>query len=152
MPGKLPGMTVKPAQLDLTIYQGATFREPLTRSTYPYPVRVEEGEVVKLDGSRAPESDATPEDYTGCTARMQVRATLGSATVLFELTTANGGIVLDGDTLTLELSPAQTAALAYGRIPPSWVCAVGHVEVIRPNGDVERQYEIQFCLDPEGTV
>lgn len=145
-------MTVKPAQLALTIYQGATFREPLIRANYPYLVRIELDQPVKLDGSTAPATDATAEDYTGCTARMQVRAALGSTAVLFSLTTENDGIVLSGDTLTLQLTPTQTADLAYGRIPPNWVCAVGHVEVVRPNGDVERQYEIQFVLDPEGTV
>ena len=54
------------AHLGLTIKQGATFREPLTRTTYPYPVRVECGQVVKECGTPAPDTDATPEDYTGC--------------------------------------------------------------------------------------
>ena len=52
------------AHLGLTIKQGATFREPLTRTTYPYPVRVECGQVVKECGTPAPDTDATPEDYT----------------------------------------------------------------------------------------
>lgn len=63
-----------PAKLKLTIYQGATFRKRLTWT--------------------AP--GGTPVDLTGCTARMQVRAEVGSPTVLLSLTTVNGGITLGG--------------------------------------------------------
>ena len=86
------------AHLGLTIKQGATFREPLTRTTYPYPVRVECGQVVKECGTPAPDTDATPEDYTGCAARAQIRPSIDSAAIIAELTTENGGVILAGDT------------------------------------------------------
>ena len=140
------------AHLGLTIKQGATFREPLTRTTYPYPVRVECGQVVKECGTPAPDTDATPEDYTGCAARAQIRPSIDSAAIIAELTTENGGIILAGDTLTLYLSHTQTAAFVYGQTPPAWRSAIGQVEVTRPNGDVERQYEIKFTLSREGTL
>ena len=73
------------AHLGLTIKQGATFREPLTRTTYPYPVRVECGQVVKECGTPAPDTDATPEDYTGCAARAQIRPSIDSAAIIAEL-------------------------------------------------------------------
>ena len=42
-------------------------------------------------------SETTPTNLTGYTARMQVRRKRDSADVIFDLTTANGGIVLDAD-------------------------------------------------------
>ena len=54
------------AHLGLTIKQGATFREPLTRTTYPYPVRVECGQVVKECGTPAP--DCAKADAAAATA------------------------------------------------------------------------------------
>ena len=137
-------MTVKPAQLALPIFQGATFRESLIRANYPYLVRIECDQPVKLDGSTAPASDATPEDYTGCTARMQLREDIDSSEVLWEMSTDDGRIELDGNTLTLVFDAADSSSFAFDS-------AVGHVEVTRPNGDVERQYEIKFKVSREGT-
>lgn len=144
-------MTITPAQITLPIIQGATFREPLTRAVFPYLVREECGRLVKADsGMPAPDSDRVPEDYTGCKARVQMRRDINSP-VIHELTTENDGILLSGDTLTLALTPVQTSAFVYGSTPPAWKSCMGHVEVERPNGDVERQYEITFPLSPEGT-
>jgi hypothetical protein len=57
----------------------------------------------------------TPVDLTGYTARMQLRSTLDSSTVIQELTTANGGILIDNvyKTITVVLTAAQTAALTF---------------------------------------
>jgi hypothetical protein len=41
--------------------------------------------------------DGSPVDFTGSTAQMQVRAKIGAPTVLFELSTADGSIVLGAD-------------------------------------------------------
>jgi len=56
-------------------------------------------------------------DLTGYTADLQVRAAPGSPTVLIELSTTNGGITLDPTTgtVTLNVSAAQTAALAWSQ-------------------------------------
>lgn len=143
-------MTI-PAQIELTIYQGATFRVPLKRSYFPYPVREECGQIYKCSGEPAPEADRIPEDYTGSTARAQLRISIGSTDVIVELTTENDGIELSGDTLTLVLTNTQTAAFEYGSVAPAWTKCVAQVEVIRPNGDVERHYNITFFLDREGT-
>jgi hypothetical protein len=83
---------------DLTIEQGATFSLVITYK-----------------------DNDTPIDLSGYTARMQVRATAESATVLIELTTANGRIVLGpwsggaAGTITLTIAAADTAALTAGR-------------------------------------
>lgn len=141
-----------PACLDFTIYQGATFRAPLERVTVPYPVREECGQLVKAcSGDPVPDADKVPEDYTGCTARMQLRREIDDPEVLLELSTANGGIELDGAWLRLLMTAEQTAAFVYGPIAPGWTSCIGQIEITRPNGDVERQYELRFALYPEST-
>ncbi|MBO9679574.1 MAG: hypothetical protein J7556_15130 [Acidovorax sp.] len=142
----------KPVSLCLPIYQGATFDEQLERTTYPYAVREEFGQIVRADtGIPAPDSDATPEDYTGCSARMQLRPEIDSDVVIDERSTANGGIVLDGAKLSIRWSALETSAMVYGEQPSGWTRAIGQVEVTRPGGQVERQYEIAFTLHQEGT-
>lgn len=141
-----------PACLNFTIYQGATFRAPLERVTVPYPVREECGQLVKAcSGDPVPDTDKVPEDYTGCTARMQLRREIDDPEVLLELSTANGGIELDGAWLRLLMTAEQTAAFVYGPVAPGWTCCIGQIEITRPSGDVERQYELRFALYPEST-
>lgn len=62
-----------PAELNLEIYKGSTYRKSLQW-------------IDKTSG--------LPMDLTGCTFKMQIRDYLGSATVLDELTTANAKVVL----------------------------------------------------------
>ena len=114
----------KPAKLKLTIYQGATFRKRLRWST----------------------SGGTPIDLTGCKARLQFRAELESPDVLLELTTENGGIVIDGPAgkLALRISPTATAAT-------SWESGVWDLEVVHPNGDVTRLVQGSISVSPEVT-
>lgn len=107
--------------------------------------------VRSCNGAPAPDADRTPEDYTGCVARMQLRRDIDSEAVILELTTENSGIVLDGAWLRLKLTPEQTSAFVFGDIEPAWRNAVGHVEVVRPTGEVERQYELTFDLSQEST-
>lgn len=58
---------------------------------------------------------ATPADLTGFTARLHIRKSVSSATFLVELTTANGGIVLDNveKTIKIFMSAVDTAALTF---------------------------------------
>lgn len=55
----------------------------------------------------------TPISLVGKTARMQIRYSRASSTVIYSLTTANGGITLGGilGTIVINLTPTQTAAL-----------------------------------------
>lgn len=57
-----------------------------------------------------------PIDLSGYTARMQIRQPKASSTIILELNTSNGGIVLDnvGKTITLVMTAVQTAALTFG--------------------------------------
>ncbi len=81
-----------PIKRKLTILQGATFRKRWTWKP-----------------------GGVPMDFTGCKARMQVRAEIGSTVVLLELTTENGGIVLGAEpgTIDLYISAIDTAVIAW---------------------------------------
>jgi len=95
---------------DILIEQGATYSQVITYK--------DNGVAVNL---------------TGYTARMQVRATLESASTLVELTTANSRIALGGaaGTITLTIAAADTAALTSGR-------GVYDLELVSGSGIVTR--------------
>ena len=64
------------------------------------------------------DSTGAPVDLSGYTARMQMRPSVSSDTVLLNLTTENGGITL-GDalgTITLHFTEADTSALPKGGV------------------------------------
>lgn len=108
----------------LTIDQGSTWRAILT----------------------AKGSDRVPIDLTGYTARMQVRPSIPSATVLANLTTENGGIEIEplAGEITLMLTDEQTAALPSG----TWVY---DLELVSAGGEVTRTIEGGFVVRPEVT-
>lgn len=56
-----------------------------------------------------------PIDLSGYTARMQIRSKLDDTTVIKELTTENGGIVLDNTykTITITISATDTSAFTF---------------------------------------
>jgi hypothetical protein len=56
-----------------------------------------------------------PVDLAGYTARMQIREKVTSSTFIKELTTINGGIVIDNTakTITINISATDTAALTF---------------------------------------
>lgn len=56
-----------------------------------------------------------PVDLVGMTGRMQVREKLDSPTTILELTTENGGIVIDNTnkTISINITATQTAALTF---------------------------------------
>jgi len=95
---------------DILIEQGATYSQVITYK--------DNGVAVNL---------------TGYTARMQVRATLESASTLVELTTANSRIALGGaaGTITLTISATDTAGLTAGR-------GVYDLELVSGSGIVTR--------------
>ncbi len=72
-----------------------------------------------------------PVDLTGFTARMQVRATIDSEAVLLELTTGNGGIVLDtvNSTVSLLVSASVTELI-------TWDSGVYSLELVSGTGVV----------------
>jgi len=84
---------VNPGRYNITVYNGTTFQL---------------SPVWKVDN--------LPVDITGYTASMQVRQFVDSTSVIVELSTSNGKIVINGPLgqINLTLTAAQTAALAAG--------------------------------------
>lgn len=109
---------------NMTIEQGATFHKVFTV-------------VDPVTG--------TPANYTGFTARMQIRREVDSTTAAIDLTTENGRITLGGvlGTVTLDLTAAETASLTRG--------GVYDIELISSAGVVERLLQGRVTLDPEVT-
>jgi hypothetical protein len=106
--------------LDLEINAGSTLAE-----TYTYAI------------------DGVPVNFTGATARMQLRRNaLGAA--LMELTTQNGKLTLSSvGVVTINLTAVETAALS-GK-------GVYDLEVVYANGTVQRLIEGAFIVYPEVT-
>jgi hypothetical protein len=90
-------------------------------------------------------SDGVAVNLTGYTARMQVRETAESGTILLDLTTENGGIALGGSagTVTLTATATQTAAIAAGE----WVY---DIELVN-GATVTRLLQGCFAVDAEVT-
>ena len=90
------------------------------------------------------DSTGAPVDLSGYTARMQLRPSISSDTVLLDLTTENGGITLGGalGTITLHFTDAQTSALTKG--------GVYDIEVVT-GGNVTRLIQGAISLSKEVT-
>lgn len=90
------------------------------------------------------DSTGAPVDLSGYTARMQMRPSVSSDTVLLNLTTENGGITLGGalGTITLHFTDAQTSALTKG--------GVYDIEVVT-GGNVTRLIQGAISLSKEVT-
>lgn len=108
---------------NITIEQGATFDRIFT--------------VTLPNGS--------PANYTGYTARMQIRRDLDDDAVALELTDANGRIELGGTlgTVRLLISAADTATLTRN--------GVYDLELIDSGGEVDRLLKGIVTLDREVT-
>lgn len=111
-------------QYDITCEQGATFLRTMKW----------------LDENEA------PIDLTGYSALMHVRTTHKATTTIVTLSTAQGTIVLEPSTGTIQLSlsATQTAALPTGK-------AVYDLELTSSGGVVTRLLEGKFVVTPEVT-
>jgi len=85
-------MTVTPAKVDLTIYQGSDFNQVVT--------------FLQTDGG-------DPVNLTGLTGRMQIRKNKFTDNIVMDLTTANGRLTFGGTNgvVTMTLSAAETATI-----------------------------------------
>lgn len=92
------------------------------------------------------DENEAPINLYGYTARMQVRPTVQSATVLVSLTTANGGIALTAatGTITLSMPASMTDTLPARR-------AVYDLEIVSSTGVVTRLVEGTFTIVPQVT-
>lgn len=112
------------AKLNLLIEQGANFSQRLIWT----------------------DSDQNPIDLTGYTARMQIREKVESDTVLLELTTENGRIILNQEpgTIDLEINSLDSESLPAGK-------AVYDLELISSTNFVTRLLKGGIDIDPEVT-
>lgn len=87
-----------------------------------------------------------PVDLTGFTARMQIRAKLEDNTVIKELTTLNGGIIINNTTKTIQLymSATDTAGLSFQS-------AVYSLELVSSGGEVTQLINGTLTLVKEVT-
>lgn len=97
-----------------------------------------------VSGGKA--DNGVPFDLTGYIARMQVRATIASASALIDLTTANGGIVLGGTagTIRVIITAAATAALTISE-------GVYDLELIPADLSVRRLLQGTVTVSKEAT-
>ena len=105
----------EPGRYDMTVYQGATFNRVFTWKVG---------------------TPAANVNLTSYTARMQLRTTPTASTSVLELTTSNARIILGGSagTVTLTLTPTETAALAANQYAYD-------LELVAGNGEVTRLLE-----------
>jgi len=117
---------------NITCQQGSTFSRTITLK-YPDPA--------------SPPADPTYLlwDFTGYTARMQVRRTVDSSTIIISLTTENGRISLFGASgiMELNISAADTATITSS--------GVYDIEIISNAGVVSRILQGDFTLSQEVT-
>ena len=111
-------------------------------------IDIEQGATFEFNMKWIQEDEVTPVDITGYTARMHVRESVESATILLELTTANLRIAL-GDaagTIRILVSAADTAALNFTQ-------GVYDLELVNTGGDgkVTRLIEGGVEVRPEVT-
>jgi hypothetical protein len=87
-----------------------------------------------------------PVNLTGYTARMQIRGKLTDTTVIKELTTVNGGILIDNTlkTITVKLSATETALLDFAS-------AVYSLELVSSSGEVFQMLNGTLTLVKEVT-
>ena len=85
-------MTVVPARVDLTIYQGSDFSQVVT--------------FLQTAGG-------DPVDLTGLSGRMHIRPSKESSDIIMDLTTANDRLTFGGTTgvVTITLTAAETATI-----------------------------------------
>lgn len=85
-------------------------------------------------------------DLTGYTARCQFRASASDATVLYDATTANGKMEIDGATGTVALLVSPTDSDGW-----TFTSAVYDIELVSPTAEVTRLVQGQVVVDPNVT-
>ena len=118
------------ANVILNLLQGQTFRRTFVLNR------------------KAADDSIEPLPTIGCTGRMQIRPKYGEA-VLLELTTENGGIVVDeavDGRVTIHITADQTDALGATEDPlKPRTKFMYDLELVYENGDVLRVMESDAC-------
>lgn len=125
------GLVVAPSDLNLTIYQGASFQHTWS---WHYGLT---------------EASAEPVDLTSAMARAQIRRTRASREVLLDMSTDTGEITLSAlGEISLHVPGAITAALPT---LPVGLPAFWDLEIVWPDGDICRLLQGRVTISPEVT-
>lgn len=115
--------------VNLAIEQGATFDEAYLWKAGPT------------------KETAVPVDLTGCTAKAQFRDEKGSPTVLLEITTENGGIVLNTPPGSIRIVIPANESEVF-----TWSKAVYDLKVYFPGGKKVRRLAGKVSVSPGVTL
>lgn len=121
----------------------------ITRLSAPLDIEVDKGSTFRheITWMAGEEGFETEVDLTGCTARMQLRESATSDTILHEMTTEDGGITLGGVNGTVEMFISDTASTLF-----TFRRAVYGLEIIFPiSSDVRRLLRGTFTFFDETT-
>lgn len=108
-----------------------------------YKITIEQGATFALSLTWKTGDPATPVNLTGCTGKMQIRQSIVSDTVLWELNAANGGVTFGGATGVVNLKIPATATADF-----SWTSGVYDLEVTFADGTVKRLLAGQVVVSP----
>lgn len=105
------------SKYNITVEAGATYRKTVTWKN----------------------SNRTPVNLTGSTARMQIRKNINDSVVMLALTSDNGGIVISGNTGTIQIIilDNQTDVLSNG---------VYDLEIVHPLGAGQTRNDVTRLL------
>lgn len=133
------------ALVDRDIEQGATYAPPqLTRAFSTVPISAIGPNLVDPTSGNIVDISSLPqEDYTGCTAVMNLRVGDATGTLVHTLSTVNGEIILNGASILRRIPASVTATFPVGIL-------FGQIDITRPDSSVERQYEITCNVKPNG--
>ena len=120
-----------------------------------YNITIEQGSTfVRLISIEQPDLDADPTGatfepfvLTGYSARMQIRRTVESSTVMLSLTSPSGGIIISPGTPENELSITISAAVTAGLL----TSGVYDLEIVDAGGLVSKVLRGTVTLIPEVT-
>jgi hypothetical protein len=104
--------------------------------------------VLRLRNPNNPDGSAgAPIDLTGYTARMQIRETVSSSTILMQLTSElGGGITIIGPTGTITMLIGDVASANI-----AWRWAVYDLEIESASGETTRLLKGEIEVQPEVT-
>jgi len=92
------------------------------------------------------DSEGTPVNLTGYTARMQVRKNVNSSDTLLDLNTENGAIVLGGSAGTIDITASATETASINSKIGAY-----DLEIESSSGVVKRLVEGDVTINPEVT-
>jgi uncharacterized protein YfaP (DUF2135 family) len=115
-------------------------------SVFKYPLKINQGSTFDKTVTWKTGTPPVPVDLTGCTARGQIRSEISSAAVLVEMNTVNGRLILGGVDGTIRILFEDELTETF-----SWDSGVYDIEIVFPDGTVQRKLAGAVSVSPEVT-